>query len=61
MSADYPASCIVHWATGPVPCCDDHARALIGLGRFLGTHVAATSLTEPSQCTNCVNEAKDPK
>lgn len=23
----YPATCVVHWPSGPVNCCDNHARA----------------------------------
>ncbi len=52
-----PATHIVHWPTGPTACCDDHARQLIGLGRFLGAHVVATTLAEPAECANCANEA----
>ena len=54
----HPATCEAHWSTGSVPCCDRHARKLVGLGRFMGLHVPLTQLTEPAQCTNCVNEAK---
>jgi hypothetical protein len=44
------------WPTGPVACCDEHGRQLVGLGDFLGTHIVATVLTEPAECVNCVNE-----
>lgn len=53
----YPATQTVHWATGPVNCCDEHASQLITLGTVLGTHVVATHLLEPSECSNCKNEA----
>ena len=54
----FPATQVVHWATGPVNCCDTHAAQLIGLGNMLGSHVVATTLPAPAECTNCVNENK---
>lgn len=53
----FPATCVAHWPTGPVACCDEHAREVVGLGRFMGTYVPVTVLTEPAECANCVNEA----
>jgi len=50
------ATCLVHWPTGAVPCCDAHAKALIGLGKMLGSHVVATKIEEETECTNCKNE-----
>ena len=55
----YPATCVVHWATGPVNCCDLHANGLLRLGEMLGTHVAVTKLESEAECSNCVNENKD--
>lgn len=54
----YPASCVVHWPSGPEACCDQHARALIGLGNMLGSHVVATKLETSTECSHCVNEKK---
>jgi hypothetical protein len=54
-----PADVVAHWSTGPVPACEKHALALVGLGRFMGLHVALTHLDEPAECANCVNEAKN--
>lgn len=52
------AVCVVHWPTGPVAVCADHGEQLIGLGRFLGSHIVATAyIGVPVECTNCVNEA----
>jgi hypothetical protein len=53
---EYPASMLVHWPTGPVATCDIHGEQLIGVGRFLGTHIVATKLMEPAECVNCLNE-----
>lgn len=53
---EYPATMTVHWPTGPVNCCEAHGRALVGLSNMLGSHVGVTKLTEPAQCSNCVNE-----
>jgi hypothetical protein len=54
----YPATMVVHWATGPVNCCDTHGQQLITLGNFMGTHTVATKLEAPAECSNCVNENK---
>lgn len=54
----FPASQIVHWATGPVYCCDRHATALKNLGSVLGVHVHAENLSELRECSNCKNEAE---
>lgn len=53
----FPATHIVHWPSGPVTACEHHARTLIGLGRFMGSHVIATEAPEGSECSNCKNEA----
>lgn len=55
---EHPATCVAHWPSGPTNCCEKHARELVGLGRFMGTHVPVTTLLTPSSCDNCVNEAK---
>lgn len=54
----YPATCIIHWPSGPVNACDEHARLIIGMGKFLGSHVVATKLEAPAECGNCINENK---
>ncbi len=56
----YPATMIVHWPTGPVACCDKHGAGLMALDRVLGSHhIVATKLTEPKECSNCINENAD--
>ena len=56
---NYPATHIVHWPTGPVPCCEKHAKGLVGLANMLGSHVGVTiNLDTSLKCTNCINEAK---
>lgn len=60
-TAKYPATHIVHWPTGPVYACAEHAKQLVGLGGFCGAHVICT-LAEPGhECTNCVNESSPAK
>jgi hypothetical protein len=54
----YPATKIAHWATGPCPCCDEHAQQIVDLGGMLGMHVAITKAEDGEECTNCINEAK---
>ena len=55
----YPATQTVHWPTGPVNACDEHADGLKKLGAFMGAHVISTVLVEPSECVNCINEDKE--
>jgi hypothetical protein len=55
----FPATCEAHWSSGPVASCDKHAQEIVGLGRFMGLHVPLTTLTEPKECANCLNEAKE--
>lgn len=54
----YPATCVSHWSTGPTNTCEEHARQLVGLGKFMGLHVAVTQLEGEAECANCKNEAK---
>ena len=51
----------VHWGTGPVLCCIQHAEKLIALGQFMGQHTPATPYAGDEPCINCVNAAKKPK
>lgn len=53
----FPATLMVHWPTGPVPTCDNHAAGLLNIARLLGTHVTYNKLESPAECTNCKNEA----
>lgn len=52
----FPATVMVHWPSGPVPACHEHAAQLHALGKFMGGHVVSTTLTEPAECANCINE-----
>lgn len=54
----YPATKTVHWPNGPVHACDDHARTMTRLAKFLGTHVGVTAAPDGSECANCVNKEK---
>ena len=57
----FPATRTVHWPSGPVDCCEKHARQLAGLNEALGGgHIAHTHAPEGAECVNCVNEAKEP-
>ncbi len=53
----FPATHTVHWPSGPVDACAEHAAQLIGLAKFTGAHVVATEAGEGAECGNCVNEA----
>lgn len=57
MEIKYPATCVAHWSTGPTAACEQHAREIVALGRFMGLHVPLTALSGPEECQNCVNEA----
>lgn len=54
----YPATKTVHWPSGPVNACDEHASQLLGLAGFLGSHVGVTAAPDGAECSNCANEAK---
>lgn len=48
---------LVHWVTGPVPCCRKHALALMGLAKTMGFSVPVSENPPPSlTCPNCENE-----
>lgn len=56
----FPATRVVHWPSGPVPCCDRHAHELRGLASFLGTYLGPDTMPAAGvECTNCVNASKD--
>ena len=57
LGVTFPETRTVHWPSGPVNACDNHAVKLVGLLSFLGTHVVVTAAPANSQCTNCLNEA----
>lgn len=54
----YPATLLVHCPQGPEPCCEKHARGLMGLMRFMGAHTVAQKIDPGLECNNCRNEAK---
>lgn len=58
LGVTFPATLTVHWPSGPVNACDDHAAKVVGLSNFLGAHVSVTAAPGNSQCTICMNEAK---
>jgi hypothetical protein len=53
---DFPATVTCHWPSRPVHACEQHARDILGLGQFMGAHVAVTLAPEGTECSNCVNE-----
>lgn len=55
---EYPAQYVVHWPTGPVNACKEHADKLRNLGGFMGAHVTVTEAGPGASCSNCENEAK---
>ncbi len=58
MSQEFPATHTVHWPSGPVDVCGEHASQLIALGNVMGSHIVATVAPEGAECVNCQNEAK---
>lgn len=55
----YPAGYIVHWASGPVYACKEHAEQIKMLGNFMGGHThVELNLDLSKECGNCVNENK---
>lgn len=53
------ATHIVHWPTGPVYACKEHANALVFLSNYLGSHTVASICHEDKECTNCVTAARE--
>lgn len=55
----FPATRVVHWPSGPVNCCDEHARQLMKLNEVMsGGHIVHTRPEEGATCSNCENEDK---
>ncbi len=54
----YPATCVVHWPTGAVKMCLDHARQLVAVGKALGTYIYCEETGEISNCSHCEKEAE---
>lgn len=44
----------VHWSSGPVVRCREHAKELVKLGAFLSVHVPVTSAPDDVPCDECV-------
>ncbi len=58
----YLATHIVHWPTGPVACCERHAKGLVALSSILGSHIGVTiNFDTELECVNCKNEVKEKK
>lgn len=56
----FPAPFLVHWPSGPVSCCEEHASQLQNLGAFLGSHIAVTENENGDlQCENCRQESNE--
>lgn len=55
---DHPATATVHWPSGPVDACAQHAKKLMMLAQFMGSHAVSTKAGDGAQCSNCINEAK---
>lgn len=56
----FPTTHVVYWVTGPVECCEEHAKQLVGLAKFMGqSHIAVSKSTDPdAECSNCINESE---
>jgi len=52
----YPATCVIHWPTGPVTVCLRHAQQLVARGRALGTYIYSEEIAKISNCKNCQKE-----
>ena len=55
----FPALYLVHYPSGPVYCCEDHANKLKEIANIMGFHVGVEiHIGGNKECANCVNEAK---
>lgn len=52
------AAVVVHWPSGPVLVCLNHAKQLQALGSHMGVHVHVEPYSGDEPCTNCVNATK---
>lgn len=53
-----PTTHVVHWVTGDVECCEEHARQLVSLAKFMGNNniKVSESTDANAECSNCENE-----
>jgi len=51
------ATCRVHWPTGPVEVCLEHARQLVAVGKTLGMYIYSEEIAPTKECGNCVKES----
>ena len=58
---NFPAMFTMHTPNGPTHACDEHAKRILTLCRFMGWHANAAPAPEGAQCENCANEAKATK
>lgn len=56
LAEKYPAEVIVHWPTGPVSMCKNHAGGLVQIGNVMGSHTVVTELAENDHCVTCKQE-----
>lgn len=55
----YPSKYLAHWVTGAVPCCEEHCKQLVGIGRFMGSVIPVSENDDKTlECSNCINENK---
>ena len=55
----YPATSVCYWPSGPVFCCDRHAKMLDAMARQMCCYAPiATLALETAECSNCASEAK---
>ena len=54
----FPATIKLHWPSGIVYCCENHAAQLKNIGNVMGCHVAVEAYFGDTQCQNCINESK---
>ena len=50
------ATKIAHWPNQDVPCCDEHAAQIKGVGEAIGLSVSFSDVTEDAECVNCQTE-----
>lgn len=49
---------LVHWPSGPVVCCAEHAEEVVSLGKLLGSHIVVSVAPDGGECGNCRSEGR---
>ena len=52
----FPASLVIYYPSGPVPCCARHAQQLVRVLEIMGHFAVCGPAVAGAECSNCVSE-----